>query len=443
MFKRFEYCLVIVVLVMVYSCKQSNPNYDQDVAQPLYFSNSVDNLTDIIVHDIFSPPVASRVYVYPCIAAYEALLPAYPQKKSFAEQLNGLSAIPKPESDQTYCYPVAALIAFQKVAQQLIFSEDKMRDYENKLKRAIDTIGIPKKVMTISKSYGEQVADHILQWASMDNYKETRSAPKFSITDKAGIWKPTPPAYMEGIEPSWKKIRPMLLDYADQFVPPPPPPFSLLKNSLFYEQTIEVYKAVKNIEPEEEDIARFWDCNPYMMNQTGHVMFATKKITPGGHWMGITNIACQQAQANLMQTVEAHALVAITLFDAFISCWDEKYRSQLIRPETVINEHIDAEWTPILQTPPFPEYTSGHSVISTAAAIMLTNIFGDNFAFTDDVEVKYGLPERSFQSFKQASAEAAISRLYGGIHYMPAITYGVEQGEKIGGFIVEKISLNN
>lgn len=429
-------------MLLVCSCQQSNPNYKQEAAQPLYFSNSVSNLTDIIVHDIFSPPVASRVYVYPCIAAYEALLPAHPSKKSFASRLNGLSATPEPENDQTYCYPVAALVAFQKVAQQLIFSEDKMKAYESQLMQAMDTIGIPTQVMKASKNYGAQVAQHILQWASTDNYKETRSAPKFSISDETGRWKPTPPAYMEGIEPSWKKIRTMVLSHADQFVPPPPTSFSLQKNSLFYKQMLEVYEAVKNIEPEEEDIARFWDCNPYMMNQTGHVMFATKKITPGGHWMGITNIACQQAQANLMQTIEAHTLVAIGLFDAFISCWDEKYRSKLIRPETVINEHIDAEWMPILQTPPFPEYTSGHSVISTTAAIVLTHLFGDNIAFIDDVEVKYGLPERSFQSFKQASAEAAISRLYGGIHYMPAITYGVEQGEKVGEFLVKKLFEN-
>ncbi len=441
--KLVIYGSLLFVLFAVISCRQSNPNYQLDAAQPIYFANSVSNLTDIIVHDIFSPPVASRVYAYPCVAAYEALLPAHPNKKSMAKQLNGLKEVPKPADNQSYCYPVASLTAFQKVAKQLIFSEDKMTAYETHLMEAIDTIGIPAKVMEASKNYGTQVAEHILSWASADHYNETRSAPKYSINNDAGTWKPTPPAYMEGIEPSWKKIRPMVLVDADQFVPPPPPQFSMQKNSLFYQQTLEVYEAVKQARQEEEDIARFWDCNPYVMNQTGHVMFATKKITPGGHWMGITSIACKQAKVDLMQTVEAHALVSIALFDAFISCWDEKYRSQLIRPETVINEHLDANWMPILQTPPFPEYTSGHSVISTAAAIALTQLFGNNFTFTDDVEVKYGLPERNFKSFKEASAEAAISRLYGGIHYMPAITYGVKQGEQVGNFIVEKISLNN
>ena len=94
-----------------------------------------------------------------------------------------------------------------------------------------------------------------------------------------------------------------------------------------------------------------------------------------------------------------------------------------------------------MQTPPFPEYTSGHSVISTAAALVLTDIYGADFSFDDDVEVEYGLPVRSFDSFIQASEEAAISRLYGGIHYRPAIDNGVEQGEKVGQFIIENLNL--
>ena len=123
---------------------------------------------------------------------------------------------------------------------------------------------------------------------------------------------------------------------------------------------------------------------------------------------------------------------AAGLFDGFISCWDEKYRSELVRPETIINEHIDENWLPLLQTPPFPEYTSGHSVISGAAGIMLTGMFGDNFAFQDSTERIYGLPDRTFESFNAASDEAAISRLYGGIHYMPAIENGVLQGRSLG-----------
>ena len=172
-------------------------------------------------------------------------------------------------------------------------------------------------------------------------------------------------------------------------------------------------------------------------------MAATKKITPGGHWIGIVKIACRKAEDDPMKSAQAYALTSVALADGFISCWDEKFRSNLIRPETVINQYIDEEWLPLLQTPPFPEYTSGHSVISNAAAVALTSVFGDNFSFRDDTEEKYGLPVRSFDSFVQASEEAAISRLYGGIHYMPAIANGVTQGRKLGNFVVDELVFMN
>jgi hypothetical protein len=176
-----------------------------------------------------------------------------------------------------------------------------------------------------------------------------------------------------------------------------------------------------------------------VMNVRGHVMFATKKISPGGHWMNITHVACKKGNASVVQSAEAYMLVSLALFDGFVSCWDEKFRSRLIRPESYINQYIDADWLPLLQTPPFPEYTSGHSVISSASAVVLTHLFGRDFSFTDSTEVEFGLPPRMFKSFMQASEEAAISRLYGGIHYKPAIEHGKTEGRAVGSYIVERI----
>ncbi|MFN7118465.1 MAG: vanadium-dependent haloperoxidase, partial [Saprospiraceae bacterium] len=279
-----------------------------------------------------------------------------------------------------------------------------------------------------------------LAWSAKDTYKESRSYPKYTITDDPAKWRPTPPDYMDGIEPSWNKIRPFVMDSCSQFKPEPPTPFSLDKNSQFYKELMEVYQAL-NVKNKEEciEIAKFWDCNPYVSHHAGHVTFATKKITPGGHWMGITAIAARQAKADFLKTAEAYTLTSLALVDGFISCWDEKYRSQMVRPETVINENIDPDWRPLLQTPPFPEYTSGHSVISSAAAVALTSIFGDNFAFTDTTEEEFGLPARQFKSFIAASEEAAISRMYGGIHYRPAIENGVKQGRQVGEWVVKKV----
>ncbi|MDX1629483.1 MAG: vanadium-dependent haloperoxidase, partial [Fulvivirga sp.] len=322
------------------------------------------------------------------------------------------------------------------------FSEDKIESYITNWHKELQEKGMDDDLMENSLTYGQEVADHILSWADKDMYKETRTYEKFTVvSNDPDRWQPTPPAYMEAIEPHWNKIRPFVIDSATQFVPEPPTPFDTSRNSNFFQEMKEVYEVGVNLSDEQAEIASFWDCNPYVMNVRGHVMFATKKITPGGHWIGIVKIACIKDSANLMKSAAAYALTSVALADGFISCWDEKYRSNLIRPETVINKYLDEEWQPLLQTPPFPEYTSGHSVISGAAGVALTSIFGEPFHFVDSTEVRYGLPAREFNSFTEASDEAAISRLYGGIHYMPAIENGITQGRALGRYIVNSIEL--
>jgi len=432
--------LILMVCMNLTSCEKVNPNFQEEAKDPALFHASVQRLTDVIVHDIFSPPVASRIYAYPSIAAYEALIHDYPNYASMAGQLTDLEALPKPDQDKEYCFPVAASYAFLHTGKTLIFSEAKIEEYLQEVEAQFKSLEMPSAVYDRSKEYGEKISKHILAWADKDHYKETRTYPRYSITEEEGRWKPTPPDYMDGIEPHWMKIRPFVLDSATQFVPDPPTPFSMDKDSKFFEETMEVYKALEEDKEDRLAIASFWDCNPFVSHHQGHVMFATKKITPGGHWMGIAKIAAQQSGADLMKTAETYMLTAISLADAFISCWDEKYRSSLIRPETVINNYIDEDWVPALQTPPFPEHTSGHSVISSAASIALTHLYGDNFVFVDSTEVRYGLPVRKFNSFYDAANEAAVSRLYGGIHYRPAIDYGVDQGKKVGQFIIEELN---
>jgi membrane-associated phospholipid phosphatase len=147
----------------------------------------------------------------------------------------------------------------------------------------------------------------------------------------------------------------------------------------------------------------------------------------------------RQAASPLPATAEAFARTAVALADGFIGAWEEKYRSAVLRPETVINRWMDEGWQPLLQTPPFPEYPSGHSVISTAAAEVLTDLYGDGHAFTDSTEVPFGLPVRSFPSFRAAAREAAMSRLYAGIHYRHAIEAGAVQGARIGAHVVARV----
>lgn len=430
----------ILSLLIMAGCKQVNPNYQEEAKQAEFVHATAKQLTDIIVHDIFSPPVASRIYAYSTVAAYQAALPGFPEYKTLEGQLTGLADVPKPEEGKDYCFPLASMQAFTRVGKNLIFSEEKMTAYQEQLYEKFRALNMPDEVFERSVAYGEEIAAHIMKWADGDMYKQTRTFPKFSITEEEARWQPTPPDYMDGIEPHWNEIRPLVLESSNQFAPPPPTAYSMDPESQFYQEAMEVYTALKSEDKDERlTIARFWDCNPYVSHHTGHVMFATKKITPGGHWMGIAAIACNKAGADFMQSIQTYTLTALALFDGFISCWDEKYRSNLIRPETVINRHIDEEWTPALQTPPFPEYTSGHSVISRAAAVALTSIYGDNFAYHDNVEEEFGLPARDFGSFLEASSEAAVSRLYGGIHYRPAIDNGVAQGEKVGKYVVANV----
>ncbi len=436
---------IIIFSVFIYfliSCS-SYEDYNNNIEfynDPDLFHRSMQKLTDVIVYDIFSPPVASRIYAYPSIAAYEVLRNSSLNYQSFAGQLNGLEPIPEPDLTKEYSFPVASIHAFLTVGKDLIFSENKISSYQDELYTEFKKMGIPKDILERSLEYGEFVANHIKIWYEKDNYKQTRSFPKYTIQRGDDYsWKPTPPDYMEGIEPHWNKIRTLVIDSSNQFVIKPPPTFSLNKGSNFYKDLIEVYEIGNNLSDEQKEIASFWDCNPYVSHHKGHAMFATKKITPGGHWIGITKIASKKANLNLMETIYTYSMVSISLFDAFIICWDEKWRSILVRPETVINQYIDSEWIPFLQTPPFPEYTSGHSVISRSAARILTHLLGDNFEFLDTSEEKYGLPARNFNSFIHASEEAAISRIFGGIHYMPAITYGVEQGEKVGNHIIKTL----
>lgn len=435
-----KYLFIVTIAVFLTACNQKK--------EPIIISQEelhtvVDKVVEIMIHDIFSPPVASRIFAYPNIAAYEIIAQDNPDYESLAGQLTDLTPIPTIDSLQGVNAQLAALIAHMNISRQLIFSEQTFDVLQDSLfaswksKNEIE--------FEASKKYGLEVAEHIKAWMAKDNYSQTRTMPKFTVdTDDPSRWQPTPPAYMDGIEPHWSKIRPFVLDSASQFKPIAPPVFSMEKDSDFYKELLEVYETSNKItsdNSEEVAIAKFWDCNPYVSVTRGHLMFATKKITPGAHWIGITKIACRKTKISFDDTVFAYTKTSLAIADSFISCWEEKYRSNLIRPETLINQFIDDNWTPILQTPPFPEYTSGHSVVSGAAGAVLTQIFGDDFAFEDDTETPYGLPVRNFSSFNQAADEAAISRMYGGIHYRSAIEVGVGQGRKIGNLLNTTIKM--
>jgi hypothetical protein len=431
---------VIFLLFFGISCKQDKPAAENMAAKdPAFIHRGIKRLNDVVIYEIFSPPVASRIYGYASLSAYEALRWSDSSYPSLAEKLKGFPEMPTPDPAKKYQFTVAGIKAMFDITLRLTFTKDSSRITMEALLKELKETGIDQETYDNSIAFGEAVANAIWQRATKDQYKETRGMARYTPSGLPGKWKNTPPDYLDAIEPFWTKIMPMVMDSSTQFRPVPPPPFNLKPGSAFYTELKEVIDTTKVLTEEQKNIARFWDDNAAAVTHKGHMMFANKKPSPGGHWMNITAIACQKTNADIVKSARAYAMSGVAMYDAFISCWDEKYRSEYIRPVTAINENMDKNWQPLLQTPPFPEYTSGHSVVSSSVATVLTKQFGDNFAFTDDYELPYIGIKRSFPSFIKASEEACISRLYGGIHFRSAIENGKTQGRKLGAFILERI----
>lgn len=399
----------------------------------------IQRLTDIIVVDIFTPPVASRIYSNCSVALYEAIRFQDSGSVSIASRLKGFGAMPTPESGQSYDFSIAAIQSFCETAKKVTFSAPEISGYQDSMVRVYSK-GLDRETVDRSVAFGNAVAAVVADRLAHDNYKETRTMERFEVrTDDDSRWVPTAPDYADGLEPHWPKMLTMGLDSAGQAPAPPYPAYDTDTSSGFYREMREVYDISKHRTDEQIDIALFWDDNPFVSQHKGHVMFQDKKMTPGGHWMAITKTACRKNQLGAVASAWAYVWTSVALYDAFIACWHEKYRSVRIRPQTVIQRLIDEQWISFIQTPPFPEYTSGHSTISAAAAEMLTEIFGDGFAYTDSTEVPYNLPVRSFPSFREAAKEASISRVYGGIHYRSGCENGNVQGRKVAEILLGKL----
>jgi len=403
------------------------------------FPDYIFDISEVMLHDVINPPAAARYYAYTSLAAYAAYLNGNPEQ-SLLDRFQSPLKIDYSAFNDKVDLTFSAIYALLEVGKKLLPSGYLLQSNQDKLIKKFRKKGRhTKKEVVASVAYAQQIANQVIEYSKQDGYRKLSTLTRYTPSGEEGKWYPTPPAYIEAVEPHWNTIRTFYLDSASQFPPPPPVEFSKVSGSGFHKQMMAVYHAVKDRTKQQYEIAKFWDCNPFEVEFTGHMAIGLKKITPGGHWMGITGIATENSGCSLDSTLFAFALVGTSMHDAFISCWDEKYRSDRIRPETIINRLVDPSWRPVLQTPPFPEYTSGHSVVSATSATVLTQLFGEAFSFNDTTEIIFGLPARKFNSFREASEEAAISRLYGGIHYPDACEDGVVQGNQVGEFILKKI----
>jgi PAP2 superfamily len=437
--RKYSFAWILALTAM--ACNNSNHDYVNTLNNPNLYCKTVKELNNVVLQNNFPPMIASRNYVYASVAAYECVAAMDKNYQSLAGQIKHMPALVLPDTKNANM-ELAAMLAFCKTGQAVTFSDGIIDDYMASLKKMADSTGMPSSTVNASQLLADSVSAQILRWSKGDNYARLRSAPKYTVTQEEGRWVPTPPAYTQALEPHWREMRPMVMDSAAQFAPPPPPPYNIQnKNSPYYKALIQVKNTGDSLTEEQKHIADFWDDNPGKMNVVGHVMFVTKKFSPPGHWMNIVGIAAQKAKADFAATVCAYAKTAIALYDGFISCWDEKYRSNYVRPETVIAKYINPDWRPYIQTPPFPSYTSGHSTISAAAAEVMTEQFGPNLSFTDTSLLEFGIKNRNIPSFRAAAQEASISRLYGGIHYQFDLDAGNKAGTQLGQWVVGRLQM--
>ena len=380
----------------------------------------------------YTPPVASRAFGYLGVTLYEAVQPGLPGYQSLAGQLNGLDVLPVPAANATYHWPSAANAALARIARQLFptATPENLAAIDALEAQFANTFQAEVEAETFEQSvqWGRQIAGAVYVWSLSDGGDEgyLHNFPEDYVPPAGpGLWVSTPPAYAKAMQPYWGHNRPFVLASADACPALPPPAYSEQPTSAFYIQALEVYATGKKLTEEQRQIALFWADDP------------GATATPPGHWIAILNQVLTEQEASLAMAAEAYAKVGLAVADAFISCWYTKYQHNLIRPISYIQQIIDPSWnnpeiTDVVLTPPFPEYPSGHSAQSGAAAAVLTALFGENYRFTDHTHDGRGYAPRTFASFNQAVQEAAISRLYGGIHYRAAIENGVTQGQCIG-----------
>ncbi len=431
----------ILISVSVTSCMKD---------EPLYTSLPTEVQDAQVAHDWFdmfryltkngagfTPPVASRAFGYAGVTLYEAVVPGMSQYQSLQGQLQDMPKIAAPDLNLEYNWAIAANAAMAYAAKSYYANMNNTSFAQvQTLEDNYDVVLQAKykfsdATLDRSKKWGQEVARIIFQWSKTDGGHEgyTKNFPtNYYLPTGIGFWVPTYPKYQSALQPYWGFNRSFITKSAELSQPSTPIPYSSDTSSLFYKEAFLVYSTVKNIKPEEKTIAQFWSDDP---GQPG---------TPPGHSISIATQVLKKEQYNLAKSVEVYAKVSICVADAFISCWRWKYVYNYVRPISFIRSKIDSTFISLLETPPFPEYTSGHSVQSGATAKVLTETFGNNYTFTDATHANRtdinGAP-RTFKSFYDFAAEAGISRLYGGIHYREAIEKGVEQGIKVGTEVVK------
>ena len=444
--KHLVFLIIAGLVVVASGCKKSS---EADVINPYYNSVSKPSneqsaqfllewwkqLFSFVASERLSPPDASRMYAYIATAIYEAQLPGNPDYLTLEGQLNGLDNLPRPEKDQVYDWTAVTIetiyyVQDEMLARYLPAGVKAINDLHAKQSEECAKVS-PADVLERSKKYGRELADAIIAWSETDNYEQTRYM-QYKSPSREGhpeYWEPTDFNAVP-LEPFWGTHRTFAITDAKQCDINMKFPFSTDTSSEFYKQVLEVYTVDKNLTEEQRTVAQFWSDDP------------GETATPPGHWMYIVGNFVQSENMNLSRAAELYCLTAVAMADACISVWYTKYRVDLVRPKTMINELFEKGWEPYVETPPFPGYASGHSGFSAAAATVMTALIGDNKSFIDSTHVSIGLVPRTFESFNKAAEEAAYSRMYGGIHYTCEILDASDQGKCAADDVLNKLIIS-
>lgn len=371
-----------------------------------------------------------RPFAYAGVAGYEAAVPGMDGYRSLAGQLNGLSALPIANPTQTYNWALSANAALATINRSLFANTSPAN------LAAVDSLeaanvaalqgSLGAEASLRSIDFGKQVAAAVFAWSKTDGYD---NAAPYTPPTGPGLWVPTPPQFSPAVFPNWGSNRPLVAGSNEAADPGPPLSYNTAPGSPFYNMVGEVLSIAQTRTPEQTAIALFWNDVP-----------SGRSFTPPGHWVSILAQVLARDNASLDKALFAHAKLGICLNDALISSMKTKFTYNVLRPVTYIRATLgEPTWLPLIPTPAFPEYSANHATLSAAAGEALTQIYGPNYAFTDQSYVPFGLAARSYMSFEQAATEAGMSRLYGGIHYRPSCEKGLAQGKKIAQNINAKL----
>ncbi len=386
---------------------------------------------DAVKLERFTPPNAARVYAYFGVAGYEAVVGGMPSYRSLGLQLNDLPKLPSRSQNLRYDWPSAANAAMAAVAPVLFagrtVSLANLSDLASEIQSERSAAVPDSSTVDRSVAHGRSVGKVLAEWIQRDGWTDIQSLPLYVPPVGDGLWERTPPNFGPALEPYWEQVRPFALIPVTACAPPPPIAFSTDPGSAFYAQAMATYTTVNGRKDSDTETALFWRDNPD--GTTG---------LPSGHWALIASILIRQQGYDLARAAELMAMHGIAVADGFTSCWTEKYRTNLVRPVTYIKKYIDPAWNSPVNSPAFPEYTSGHSVGSGAAATVLTSMVGA-VSFTDDTGIANGFPARTYKTIWDAANEAAMSRLFGGIHYPMGITAGIDQGVCVAESVMQRV----